>query len=160
MPRGTASPRLASPRLTNFDSLALSCTRVRRAASPRLAYVWMPHNTVGYVAVVAAAQYPAVKLTLVPQKKLILIYVSAGHSCLQGSSRDARPRTLITIIVICWSFLIFEVTALAFELRSCLESSVFSLRRGLGRLSPSRSVSTVQLKRRIVSERKGIVLFI
>jgi len=32
-----ASPRLASPRLTIFDSVALFCTRVRRAVSPRLA---------------------------------------------------------------------------------------------------------------------------
>jgi len=30
MSRGTASPRFASPRLTNFDSLALFCTRVHR----------------------------------------------------------------------------------------------------------------------------------
>jgi len=34
--------RLVPPRLTNFDSLALFCSRVHRAARPRLAYVWMP----------------------------------------------------------------------------------------------------------------------
>jgi len=42
MASDAARYRLASPRLTNFDSVALSCTRLRRVASPRLAYVWMP----------------------------------------------------------------------------------------------------------------------
>jgi len=37
MASDAARHRLASPRLTNFDSVALSCTRVRREASPRLA---------------------------------------------------------------------------------------------------------------------------
>jgi len=74
MASDAARHRLASPRLTNFDSVALSCTRVRRAASPRLAYVCMPLKTLSsaelpnvYQSHLVAISYPHQKPNFGPQ---------------------------------------------------------------------------------------------